>query len=357
VNALAPTLWAVFALAAAPSSPRVRAHGPVIVVLAPSQADPAVTEALSRFKGEAASVGFEVTVVAASATGNPSAQMESAAHAASAVASVAFVSGLGPRALDVWFTDRLTGQTALGHVAVGNETGDRLAAVLAVKAVDFLRARMLDFLAARPPPPAAAAAAPLPPAPVLVAPASPASVPPSPSTGDSFVTRRSGLSIGLVALRSLQGLGTTFAPLLRGAHDLTTWSSLRITVSGLGTSHRADTMGGAATFTEDIAMGEWVVMPGSARVRLMLCIGAGIHYVHAVGAAVAPNIASDKGRVVFAGSLSAGLGVSLTRRLALGVEAGSFLLFPEPQVVIAGLDGGRTGRPGLSAAVTTEARF
>lgn len=362
MNALAPKLWAVLVLAAAPSSPPVRAQAPVIVVVAPSPTDPAVTEALSRFKGEAASVGFEVTVVTAPANGTPSAQMESAAHAASAVASVAFINGLGPRALDVWFTDRLTGKTALGHVAVANEAGDRLAAVLAVKAVDFLRARMLDFLAARPGPPAAppadrpaAAASPLPPSPVRVASPSAGSVPAG--TRDSFVARRSGLSIGVVALRSLQGLGTTFAPVLRGAHDLTTWSSLRITVGGLGTSHRAVTVGGGATFTEDLAMGEWVVMPGSARVRPMFSLGVGVHHVHAAGAAVAPNIASDKGRVVFAGSLSAGLCVILTRRLALGVEAGSFLLFPEPQVVIAGLDGGRTGRPGLSAAVTTEVRF
>ena len=62
-------------------------------------------------------------------------------------------------------------------------------------------------------------------------------------------------------------------------------------------------------------------------------------------------------RVSLATSASAGLLVSVSRRLAVGVEAGSFLLFPEPQVVIAGLEGGRSGRPGLSAAISLEARF
>lgn len=350
MNALAPMLWAVALAAAPPWS--ARGPGPVIVVVAPPGADPAVTEALNRFKGEAASVGFEVAVLAGSSTTTPNAQMESAAHAVSAVATVAFVNGGDPHALDVWFSDRLTGKTVFGHVSVENETDDRASVVLAVKAVDFLRARMFDFLVARP--------ASITGGRVESASSFPSAVavsPSPPSSGGPFGTRRIGVSIGIGALRSLQGLGTTVVPLLRGAYGLTTWSSLRITLGGLGTQSRVNVMGDSATVTEDVAMGEFVAMPGSARVRPTFSVGAGVHYVHAEGSAVAPHVASAKGRVVFAGSLSAGLCVILSRRFALDVEAGSFLLFPEPQVLIAGLDRGRTGRPGLSSAVTMEARF
>jgi hypothetical protein len=353
VNALAPTLWAVV-LAAAPSR---AAPGPaaVIAVVAPPGTDPAVTEALSRFKGEAASVGFAVTVVPGSATTNPTAQMESAARAASAVATVAFVSGGDPHALDVWFTDRSTGKTVLGHVSV-DEAGDRSSAVLAVKAVDFLRARMFDFLVARPASLTDAPAAPTSPLPRAAATADVA-VPSRPLSGEPFGPGRFGVSIGVGGLRSLQGLGTTIFPLLRGAYDLTSWSSLRITLGGLGTQSRLAAMGGDATATEEVAMAEWVLTSGNARVRPTLSVGAGVHDVRAFGSAVSPYAARAASRVSFAAALSAGVCVILSRRLAIEAEAGSFLLFPEPEVLIAGLDGGRTGRPGLSAAITMKARF
>ncbi len=387
MNALGPALWAaMLAAATAPAAripatraPAARAPIPVIAVVAPPGGDPAVTEALSRFKGEAASVGFEVTVVAGSASGTPLAQMEEAARAASAVATVAFVNGGDPHAFDVWFTDRLTGKTVLGHVAVENQAGDRASVVLAVKAVDFLRARMFDFLVARPaamadgqtaPASLAPATEPATPATTATAPASPTAaatgtattstpadtLPPATAVAsvDSYGW---ALSLGVVAFKSLQGLGTTVAPVLRAAHELSPWSSLRIVVAGFGTGARLDGMNGSATFTESLAEGELVVTPTSTRVHPIFAIGVGIHDVRAQGTATAPYTARTASRVSAAVSLSAGAGMTLTPRLALEAEGGPFLLFPEPQVRIAGLDGGRTGRPGLSATVTMKARF
>jgi hypothetical protein len=342
----AAALWGTV-LTATASSP---APGPaaVIAVVAPPASDPAVTEALNRFRGEAASVGFEVTVVPGSAASPPRDQMELAAHATSAVATVAFVNGVDPHALDVWFTDRSTGQTLVGHVSVENETGDRASLVLAVKAVDFLRARMFDFLVGRPRVAADLTGE------VESSPGSSAGAgSPPPSRGNP----RFGLSLGVAALRSLHGLGTTALPVLRGAYDVTAWSSLRITLGGLGSRSRVEVMGGSGSVGEELAMAEWTVMPVRARVRPLLTVGAGVHDVRAQGAAVAPYTARAAGQLSFAAALSVGLRVTLGRHLALGAEAGSFLLFPEPSVLVAGLDGGRTGRPGLSATVTAEARF
>jgi hypothetical protein len=310
--------------------------------------DPAVTEALNRFRGEAESVGFKVIVVPGSDAATPVAQMDLVAHTTSAAATIAFVNGGDPHALDVWFTDRLTGQTLVGHVSVQNESGDRASVVLAVKAVDFLRARMFDFLVARPKSLADDA-------PLLV------STPVSPVAGvSSPPSRRSSrisFSIGIDALQSLQGLGTMVLPLLRGAYDIAAWSSLRLTIGGLGTRSHVNVMGGGAIVSEELAMAEWAVMPGKARVRPLLSVGVGVHDVRAQGTAVAPYTARTGSQVSLAVAFSAGLRAALNRRLALSAEAGSFLLFPEPQVSIAGLEGGRTGRPGLFATVTLEARF
>ncbi len=382
MNALAATV-AVVMLAAAPSAsggvspapaispPPVTESSaehrgpPVIVVVAPPVPDRAVTEALSRFRGEAVSVGFEVTIVDGSATSTPAAQMESAARAASAVATVAFVSGGDPRALDVWFTDRATGKTMLGHVSAENEGSDRASAVLAVRAVDFLRARMFDFLVARPPSVNNAAvapsaggvgtggASPTPPE----APSTIASTPPSASVTDIFPAHRFGVAVGAGVLRSVQGLGTTILPVLRGAYRLARWSSLQVTVGGLGSRSRAEAMGGSASVAEDVGMADWVVTWGHARVRPRLSVGAGIHDLRVEGAASAPYTTSTKRRLFLATALSAGFSVMLGQRLSLIADGGASLLFPEPQVLIAGLDAGHTGRPSLFSIVMMEACF
>lgn len=311
----------------------------MLAVVAPALPDPAVSEALNRFKGEAVSVGFEVKVMAGSATATLPAQMEAAARSASAIATVAFVSGGDPRALDVWFTDRITGKTVLGHVSVENEAGDRSSTVLAVKAVDFLRARMFDFL-------------------VVSRPAAGPSLASPPVSRPTLATQRFTLSGGVGVLRSVQGLGTMVLPLFRGAYQLAAWSSLRLTLAGLGTQARVESSGGSATVAEDLALAEWVLTarPGR-RVRPRLVIGAGVHDVRTKGVASPPNTARDPTGLYAGTELSAGLCLSVSQHLALVGEAGAFLLFPEPQVVIARMDAGRTGRPGLSLAITMEASF
>jgi hypothetical protein len=273
--------------------------------------------------------------------------MDLVAHTTSAVATIALVNGGDPGALDVWFTDRMTGQTLVGHVSVQNESGDRASVVLAVKAVDFLRARMFDFLVARPTSLADETSRP---ASTLVSPVLDVASPPARRSS------RFGFSIGIDALQSFQGLGTMVLPMLRGTYDSAAWSSFRLTIAGLGTRSNVNVMGGGAIVSEELAMA-WAVMPGRARGRPLLFIGAGVHEIRAQGTAVAPYTARAASQVSLAVGLSAGLRGILNRHLALSAEAGSFLLFPEPQVSIAGLEGGRTGRPGLFATVTLEARF
>jgi hypothetical protein len=147
-------------------------------------------------------------------------------------------------------------------------------------------------------------------------------------------------------------------PLLRGAYQLAAWSSLRITLAGLGTQARVESLGGSATVAEDLALAEWVLTarPGR-RVRPRLVVGVGVHDVRTQGAASSPNTAHDPTRLYAGTALSAGLCLSVSQHLALVGEAGAFVLFPEPQVVIARVDAGRTGRPGLSLAITMEASF
>jgi hypothetical protein len=75
------------------------------------------------------------------------------------------------------------------------------------------------------------------------------------------------------------------------------------------------------------------------------------------GVAVSPYVGRGAASVSFATAASAGTCVALGGRWWLTAEAGAFWLLPEAQVKIAGLDGGRTGRPGLSLTATMEALF
>jgi hypothetical protein len=348
-TSLTPTATPAPAVAVAPAD--AEAHRKVIAVIAPADADAAVTEAVSRFKGEASAVGFAVVVLPG--TASPTAtQMEEAARAASAVATVSFAVGSDSRALDVWFTDRQTGKTVLGHIAAERETGGRASGVLAVKAVDFLRARLIDFLATRPAPPGPAAGAP-PSAPAVLA---------SPSPGRAEASghpaARFGLAVGVGLLHSLQDLGTTIMPVLRAAYVLGGWSALRVTLGGLGTRTAArPVMGGAASVHQDLATLDWVVTLGQRWLRPRLAVGAGILLVTGNGVAVSPYVGRGGASVSFATAASAGTCVALGGPWWLTAEAGAFWLLPEAQVTIAGLDGGRTGRPGLSLTAAMEALF
>jgi hypothetical protein len=378
--AVCVTVLATAASGPAPTAPAEgEPGGNVIAVIAPAGADAAVNEALSRFKGEASAVGFAVVVLPgmaspAATAAAMAAQMEVAARAASAVATVAFVVGGDSRALDVWFTDRHTGKTVLGHIAVERETGGRASGVLAVKAVDFLRARLIDFLATRPALPGPATVAP-PSGPALLrspsrspppSPPPPSPPPPSPSPSSSssradasgHPAARFGLALGVGLLHSLQGLGTTIVPVLRAAFVLGGRSALRVTLVGLGTRTTARrVMGGAASVRQDLATLDWVVTLGERWLRPRLTVGAGIFLVTGEGVAAAPYVGRGAEGVSFAAAASAGTCVALGGRWWLTAEAGAFWLVPEAQVTIAGLDGGRTGRPGLSLTAAMEALF
>jgi hypothetical protein len=156
----------------------------------------------------------------------------------------------------------------------------------------------------------------------------------------------------------LQGLGTTIMPVLRAAYGLGTWSALRVTLSGLGTQTSArQVMGGEGNIRQDLATLDWVVTLGQRWLRPRLAVGAGIFLVTGNGVAAAPYVGRGDASVSFATAASVGTCVALGGRWWLTAEAGGFWLLPEARVTIAGLDGGHTGRPGLSLTTAVEALF
>lgn len=115
-----------------------------VVLVRPAGSDALLAEATTRLSAELTAAGFLVTVLDAAPGTDPKTEVESQNLDPAPVATLA-LSHLGPSAtVDVWVADRLTGKTLVRHVNVGPATRDRAPSVLAVRAVELLRASLLE---------------------------------------------------------------------------------------------------------------------------------------------------------------------------------------------------------------------
>ena len=128
-----------------------------IVLLKPKTADPALTQAFGRLKGELMTYDFEVVVVEGDVDTSPR-QLARAAEQAHAVASVSLVRSEGLATADVWISDRVTGKTTMRTIATSEDR--EASSVLAVRAVDLLRTSLREFPPGERPPPDVVGASP-----------------------------------------------------------------------------------------------------------------------------------------------------------------------------------------------------
>jgi hypothetical protein len=102
-----------------------------------------------RVRAELEALGFKTVVTGEEAAPASRASLEGAARRAHAIAAIRGVPADG--GVDVWIADRVTGKTVLRHVEGEPASADREAA-LAIRAVELLRASMLETSLPRRPP-------------------------------------------------------------------------------------------------------------------------------------------------------------------------------------------------------------
>lgn len=151
-----------------------------VVLVVPGAIGPIATEALTRVRGELQAARFEVIteVVAADVDRRATVEREVRKGHARAAFGIFFGTGLA----EIWVTDAVSGRTAVQMFPLDSAAPERRGAVLAVKAVDLLKANLAEIWIGSP--------APVPPPttrPVVVAPA-PVTPPPAPA-GESRSTR------------------------------------------------------------------------------------------------------------------------------------------------------------------------
>jgi len=118
------------------------AHAQRVVLVGPPEADAVLTEAFNRLRGELAMHGFEVDIQTADGAVSPE-NLAQRAESSQAVASVTFVRNEAFATADIKISDRVTGKTSIRTIAT--PAGTDGASLLALRAVELLRASLREF--------------------------------------------------------------------------------------------------------------------------------------------------------------------------------------------------------------------
>ncbi len=330
----------LLATAAVALEGRARAEGTRsrVAVVRSSSSDRVLREADTRLRAELVDAGFEVVDVDR-APGDPRSEVEDAAPDASSFATIAMSRAANGAFADVWISDHVTGKTVVRRLEVG--AGANATAVLAIRALELLRASLLEIAATAPPsePPMSA------PNDVVkwIAPA--LSGPPA-----SPLLRGSALGVGALALHGLTRIALAAGPTVSVSHGAGPLF-VRLTLAGPLLGPELRMVAGSANTRQELAalaLG-WASDPRP--LGGFAWVGAGGFDLHTSGSAVTPyrGISGDVASFLWA----VGIG-GLARvgpRVALAAELMAVFLDPKPIVVIAGSDAGSIGAPSVGASL------
>jgi hypothetical protein len=122
-----------------------------IVLVRPNSNDAVVSDAFNRLKAELSIHKFEISVVTVDVGPDPSETLTLAANQANAIASLALVRRDEHAAIQIWLVDRISGKVAVRTLQVRSSRD--AANLLAIRAVDLLRASLREFKSNEAPPP------------------------------------------------------------------------------------------------------------------------------------------------------------------------------------------------------------
>jgi hypothetical protein len=304
-------------------------------------------DALVRLRGEADAVGIAIRLVerAPDQLGNPADQLAQVVRAIGPAAAVKLVPSVAQAteppvaaAMDVWFFNGFSGETSVGHLTVEGGQGENTDQVLAIRVVDFIRARMFDAIVRRNRDTAKPAA------PATIAPAAPRST--------DAVRGRRWFSAGVAGTGSASGFSPSFSPYLQVGFGLRPWLWLTLAGAGFGGRVRVSTAAGSAEIGQrTICFGAAVLPRSWWRLAPLVSAGAAVAFVDVHGQGASGFVGHDRAATFLGAFASAGGIVMLTSHLVFQVSAGTLWLLREPKVVIADVEVARTGRPAwLSSA-------
>jgi hypothetical protein len=322
-------------------------------VLVPARTDEVTTGALARVLGELAAAGFDVRELPQDPGSDIRTRLETAGRELDPIATFAIVRGPatedGGGAADIWVCDRLAETSVIKSVHLAGSANDpeRAAAVIAVQAVELLKASLAQYWIGptRPPPGPGGP-------PPIAEPVAPA------ATEGPYVSRGLTAEAAVGLLDSVGAVGPAWEPVLRVAYGSDGGWAARASVSGLGSDTALHAPTGSAELEQAVGTIEVVRSFRAGRVaQLFASAGGGVYHLRVAGAGMDPW----QGTVtsLWAGLAIAGLGVALPlgAHLALLGEGQALVTVPSTVVRIAGAEVGRTGLPGVLASAGLLGRF
>jgi hypothetical protein len=309
-----------------------------VAIVRSSSSDRILREASTRLRAELLDAGFEVVEVDR-APGDPRSEVEDAAPDASSFATVAMSRAANGAFADVWISDRVTGKTVVRRLEVG--AGTRATSILAIRALELLRASLLE-VAAKPPPDAQPISAPG----DVVKWIAPALPPPAARP----LLEGNALGVGALALHGLTGIGLAVGPTVHYSRGMGPWF-VRVAVAGPLAGPELSAAAGTASIRQELAaltLG-WASDPRPLGVDAWM--GAGGFDLHTSSSAGAPYRGISGDVVSFLWTAGVGGLARMGPRIALTAELMAVFLDPEPVVVIAGRDAGSAGAPSVGASL------
>ena len=316
---------------------------PKVILVRPPAAPPSVTEALVRLRGELLAAGFDAEVVELALGADVRASLERVAPATSgpATALVAVVASADPGTAELWVIDRVTGKTVVRRVNAGAADPSRMSEVLAVRAVELLRASFLEL---------AIGNAPGAETPVIAAPAVERWATATLEESDWGWA----IEAGAGTADAVGGPWNVVLSVARIERAFGERFCARATFAGLGTETRVGTPGGYVGLSQTTLLLEGVVrFRHGRRIEPLVTVGVGTLRLGADSHEAAPYQAESGARWSTAADIGAGLRFPLRRhRFELGVEAHA--LFAQPYASVRFFDSeiARAGRPSLMGSVT-----
>jgi hypothetical protein len=304
-----------------------------IVLLRPTSSDPAILSAFAHLQGELTVHDFEVVVIDSN-SGATADALEQVAEREGAVAAISLLRSRDVATADIWVSDRVTGKTSRRTISTPpNSEGP---SVLAVRAVDLLRASLREYGPSPKPPLDVIGAAPSG-APAHVLDWAEAAAAPAPT--------RFALEAGVAMQTAPSGFRPAYGPSIAVGYDPARTLALRLVFQGPLWGARYTTENASAMLLQEQLMAEvrWRFLDRSALSCAALGV-VGVHHLSVQGEATAPY--DPKRDAAWTGL--AGVGLATEWRFApgaaLSLRARCLALAPKP-VVNVGADQVDFGRP------------
>jgi opacity protein-like surface antigen len=331
--------------------PAWAAAGRRVVVARPANADAVTVEALARVRGELEAAGFEIVTIPVDPAQDQRTTVESIGRDENPVAAFAIFpgprSGSGQSTAEIWVSDRQKGKATVQRMRVDPQDADRSAAVLAVYAVELLKASLADLWVpeARRKPEPEAPPPPPPPPPDVEAPA-----------GRPYRFAGFGFELAGGVLAHAGGLDSTWTPVLRVSFGGASGLAVRLGVAAGGQRSSVANTAGSARLSHQLATVEAVyAFRPNARLQPFVAAGAGAYRIGVSGTSVDENEWLGRSTQLWTAAMTAAAGVTvaLGQHMAVIVGAEALLFLPRPVIELGEADDARVGQAGRPAVLLT----